>query len=76
MMQIEKLVPIYVACGGSKEEALDFIFSRKVLAKIDGRFEEYVKGALKQLLTLMHQTYGAGVMARSEKAILTLIKKL
>ena len=76
MMQIEKLVPIYVACGGTKEEALDFIFSRKVLAKIDGRFEDYVKGALKQLLSLMAQTYGKGVLARSEKAINLLIKKL
>lgn len=76
MMQIEKLVPIYVACGGTKEEALDFIFSRKVLAKIDGRFEDYVKGALKQLLSLMAQTYGKGVLARSEKSINLLIKKL
>ena len=76
MAQIEKLVPAYVACGGKKEEALDFIFARKVLSKVDGRFEEYVKGALKQLLALIHKTYGAGVFKRSERAITQLIKKL
>ena len=76
MAQIEKLVPAYVACGGKKEEALDFIFARKVLSKVDGRFEEYVKGALKQLLALIHKTYGAGVFKRSERAITQLIKRL
>ncbi len=76
MAQIEKLVPAYVACGGKKEEALDFIFSRKVLSKVDGRFEEYVKGALKQLLALIQKTYGAGVFKRSERAIAQLIKRL
>lgn len=76
MAQIEKLVPAYVACGGKKEEALDFIFARKVLSKVDGRFEEYVKGALKQLLSLIQKTYGAGVFKRSERAITQLIKRL
>lgn len=33
LRQIEILVPVYVACGGSKEDALDFLFSRKIVAK-------------------------------------------
>ena len=37
--QISTLVPVYGSCGGSKEEALDFLLSRKVIAKIEGRFE-------------------------------------
>ena len=46
MHQLEILVPVYVACGGTKEEALDFMFSRKVLSKLSGRFEDYLKDGL------------------------------
>ena len=52
--QISELVPVFVSCGGTKEEALDFLLSRKVISKIEGRFEEYVKNALRELLNLIH----------------------
>lgn len=74
--QIDTLVPVFIACGGKKEDALDFLLTRKVLAKLEGRFEEYVRGALKQLLQLINKTYGAGVLKRSEKTINTLIRRL
>ena len=54
----------------SKEEAQDF------MAKLEGRFEEYVKGALKTLLAALAKTYGKGVFKRSEKAINSMIRKL
>ncbi|MBQ9785543.1 MAG: hypothetical protein IJW29_08575 [Clostridia bacterium] len=76
MTQIDNLVPTFIACGGSKEDILDFLFARKVLVKLEGRFEEYVKGALQQLLQLIQTTYGPGVFKRSEKAIRNLIRKL
>ena len=74
--QIENLVPIFVACGGTKEDALDFLLSRKVIYKLEGRFEEYVKGALKELLALIEKTYGASVLKRSEKTIQSLMRRL
>ena len=74
--QMKTLVPVYVACGGTKEEALDFLLTRKVLAKLDGRFEDYVKTALKNLLELLAQVYGAEVFVRSEEAINRLIRRL
>lgn len=74
--QISELVPVFVACGGTKEDALDFLLSRKVISKIEGRFEEYVKGALKELLTLITKTYGASVLMRSEKTIQSLMRRL
>ncbi|MBQ9774169.1 MAG: hypothetical protein IJW30_05845 [Clostridia bacterium] len=76
MTQIDNLVPTFIACGGSKEDVLDFLFARKVLVKLEGRFEEYVKGALNQLLQLIQTTYGSGVFKRSEKEIRNLIRKL
>lgn len=76
MNQIESLVPAFIACGGKKEDALDFLLCRKILVKLEGRFEEYVKSGLKHLLALLEKTYGAHVFARSEKAIQNLIRKL
>ena len=74
--QIEQLIPVYVACGGSKEEAIDFLLSRKVISKIEGRFEDYVIGALKELLGIISDTYGAGTLVRSEKTIKAIMKRL
>ena len=74
--QISELVPVFVSCGGTKEEALDFLLSRKVISKIEGRFEEYVKNALRELLNLIRKTYGKDVLKRSEKTIQNLMRRL
>ena len=74
--QIEIIVPTFVASGGRKEDALDFLLSRKLISKLEGRFEEYVKPALKKLLELMDATYGEKDFARSKHVINTLIKRL
>lgn len=76
LTQIEDIVPIYVACGGKKEEALDFILSRKVISKIEGRFEDYVKNALKELLTLINKTYGEHTLKRCEQTINSILRRL
>ncbi|MBR7160563.1 MAG: hypothetical protein IKD20_05965, partial [Clostridia bacterium] len=76
MVQIENFVPVYVALGGSKEEALDFMFARKVLRKADGLFGDYVKEELVNLTKLMHSLYGKGVFVESEKVIAKLTKRL
>lgn len=74
--QIEKIVPIYIALGGKKEEIIDFMLVRKIISKLEGRFEDYVKPSLKNLLTLLDKTYGKGNFTYSINAINKLIKKL
>ena len=76
LTQIDTLVPVFIACGGKKEDALDFLLSRKVIVKLEGRFEEYVKPALKRLIALIEKTYGPNVFKRSEREINKLIRKL
>lgn len=66
MNQIATIVPVFVACGGTKESAIDFMIAKKLIAKVEGRFEEYVKDALANLLKLLNTTYGNGVMKRCE----------
>ena len=58
MRQIQLFVPVFVACGGKKEDALDFMFARKVVSKLEGRFEDYIKEGLLNLKTLIVKNYG------------------
>ena len=74
--QIETLVPVYIACGGTKEDALDFLLSRKILVKIEGRFEDYVKSSLQKLLQLLNEVYGEHTFKHSERIINKLIRRL
>lgn len=74
--QIEALVPTYIACGGTKEEALDFVLARKILVKLEGRFEDYIKDGLRKVSSLLSAAYGEGNFKRSERVIRTLLKKL
>lgn len=76
MKQIETFVPVFFAAGGTKEEALDQMFAVKVLRKLEGAYEDYVKEGLVQLLKLVRATYGPGVFAETEAAINRLNKKM
>ena len=76
MVQIEKFVPIYVALGGTKEEALDFMFAKKILRKLEGKYEAYLKDELIALKPYIDSLYGKGVFKETERFINKTIKKL
>ena len=76
MVQIESFVPIYVALGGTKEEALDFMFARKILRKVDGMFEDFVKDELANLSRLITSLYGKNVFKETETLIAKFTKRL
>ena len=48
----------------------------KLVAKLEGRFEDYVKDALSGLIQLLHKTYGVGVLSRTEKTAATIMRAL
>ena len=73
--QIAAFVPVYVACGGSKEEALDFLFARKVVFKLEGHFEEYVQQGLIDLASLIAKTYGENSFPETRDLIKRLLRK-
>lgn len=76
MNQIEEFVPVFMACGGSKEEALDFMLARKVLTKIQGRYEDHIKGGLITLSKLLDKQYGPDAFKESKQLISVLVKQL
>ena len=75
-MQMERFVPVYCACGGTKEEAIDYLLRHKVLRKLDDRFEPYIISGLKTLKGCINDIYGDGVLAESTKYIDKVIKRL
>lgn len=47
--QLEDFVPVYIECGGTVEEAIDIMFSRKILRKLEGIYDENTKQKLSDL---------------------------
>lgn len=76
MVQIENFVPVYVALGGTKEEALDFMFATKIMRKFQGQYEEYLKDKLGELLALIKSIYGKNTFVKTEKLIAKITKRL
>lgn len=50
--QLETFIPAYVACGGTVGEAVDIMFARKILRKLEGFYDEDTKERLGKLSTL------------------------
>lgn len=74
--QIVKFVPVYAACGGTKEKALDLMFARKVLRKLEGRYDDSVKPNLVKLEKLVTETYGKAEFSATLEVIARLKRKL
>ena len=73
--QIILFTPVFVAAGGRKEDALDFMFCRKILNKLDGRFEDYVEQGLEDLLDLINKTYSKEDFTLSKQFIKKLLRR-
>ena len=55
--QISKYVPVFVASGGTKEVALDYLFAFKVLRQLEDRYEPYLKKSIKELKELINREF-------------------
>lgn len=74
--QILRFTPVYVACGGTSAKALDLMFSRKVLRKLEGRFDDGIKPKLVKLEKLILQQYSKTDFSSSLETIARLKRKL
>lgn len=74
--RLEKLVPAFVACGGTVNSLIDLILSQKLAVKLEGRFEDYMENRLKNLAKLLSRLYVKGTLSRCEREIDRLIGRL
>ena len=73
--QIEKFVPVFVALGGKKLEALDMMISAKVFRKLDLVFIMDMADSLIKLQRFLHARYPKGSMPKCEAKINSLLRK-
>lgn len=76
MNQIDCFLPVFVGLGGSKNEALDIMFARKILRKVDGKFESYIRDGLNKLSRYINAEYGKRTFKETETLIEVFRKKL
>lgn len=67
---------VYVAAGGTKFEAIDYLVSHKVLRKLEGRYETYLKDRLKDLMELIELEFGRENFTDCKKLIQQKIERL
>lgn len=60
MKQIKTFVPVYVACGGSELEGLDYIVTRKILRKFETLNLPFLQDELQELLVVFDRLFGKG----------------
>ena len=71
--QLEKFVPVYIECGGTIDEAVDIMFSRKILRKLEGIYDEDTKLKLEVLKEDINKKYK---MPLSVRAIERMVEKI
>lgn len=67
--QMEDFVPVYIACGGEKTEAVDYLLTHKILRKLDERYEPYLVSRLEDLEQGLNDIYGDGIFKQSIEKI-------
>ena len=58
MKQVHKFVPVFVGCGGTEVEGLDYIFANKVLRKFENLNLAFLQDELENLIAYIKKTFG------------------
>ena len=60
--QIENYVPVYIACGGNEEEAIDDLLAKKVLRKLEAQNPIFVKSKSEETIAKLNDIFGQDKM--------------
>ena len=75
LKQLRSFVPIYVACGGTELEGIDYILAHKIFRKFESLNLAYIRDELDSLISFINKTFGKENMLES-KAYVERLKKL
>lgn len=62
MKQLKIFVPVFVACGGSEIEGIDYILATKVFRKFEGLNLSLIRDEIRGLILFMDSLFGKGEM--------------
>lgn len=74
MKQINTFVPVYVACGGTDVQGLDYFLAYKVIRKFETLNLSFLHEELNQLITLLDKLFGKNTCLESINCIQNFIK--
>jgi hypothetical protein len=75
LKQLKEFVPIYVACGGTEIDGIDYILAHKIFRKFESLNLAYIRDELDGLIDFINKTFGKSNMKES-KAYVERLKKL
>jgi hypothetical protein len=76
MVQIHKFIPVYVACGGTEEDGLDYIFANKILRKFESLNLSFLRNELDDLIVQIAKIFGKNAFPESVKFVRNLQKQI
>jgi hypothetical protein len=76
MVQLAKFIPVYVACGGTEEDGLDYIFAYKILRKFESLNLSFLRNEMDTLVIQIQKIFGKNAFGESIKFIRNLQKML
>ena len=76
LKQIYTFVPVYMACGGSETDALDFVLMSKIFRKLKALNLAFLTKELTELSALLDKIFGKGKCPRSQEYIKELKRNL
>ena len=71
---MKKFVPVYVACGGTEVDGVDYFLARKVLRKFEQLNVSYIRDEIDGYIEFLDKTFGKGAMKECEEYLLRLKK--
>ncbi|MDY0139689.1 MAG: hypothetical protein RBR50_08310 [Candidatus Izemoplasmatales bacterium] len=74
LAQVYKFVPVYVACGGTEIDALDYIFAYKILRKFESLNLAFLQNELTELINQIKKIFGKNAFEESVNFIKNLQK--
>lgn len=74
MKQLKIFVPVYVACGGTELEGIDYILATKVYRKFEGLNLSLIRDEIRGLIAFMDNLFGKGEMKECIAYLLRLQK--
>lgn len=75
MKQLKNFVPVYVACGGTEIEGVDYILATKVFRKFESLNLSLIRDEIRPLISYMDGLFGKGAM-KDSIAYLQMLQKM
>lgn len=70
--QMADFVPVYIACGGSELDALDYMIQRKILKKFESLNLSFARDEIGDLISFMEKHYGKTGLPMCKKYLMKL----